>query len=142
MRVCEDSTGWFIPSVNSFGMPIFLIHEAIIKSFNVVIAHMVRSCWCKLPLGKWRITSLDHAMKFELILKKYSVFSVLWRISVLLPLHRGFKECLAGCLICNWCPDNSKIKVKCYKSNHEPKSLLQEIKFPENLTIPRIFQNQ
>ena len=57
--------------------------------------------WCILTLGKWITTPLYHAMKFELILKEYSDFSVLWRISVLLPLHRGLKECLAGCLICN-----------------------------------------
>ena len=47
MRFCfpksiEDHTGLFNPSVNSFGISIFLIHEAILKSFDLVRAHMVR----------------------------------------------------------------------------------------------------
>ena len=38
----QQATGLFIPSVNSFGISIVLIHGAILKSFNMVIAQIVR----------------------------------------------------------------------------------------------------
>ena len=41
-RLKRGYTGLFIPSVNSFGISIFLINGAILKSFNVARAHMVR----------------------------------------------------------------------------------------------------
>ena len=42
LQSMAKGTGSFIPSVNSFGISIFLIHGAILKSFDVVRAHMVR----------------------------------------------------------------------------------------------------
>ena len=41
-EIIMDNTGLFIPSVNSFGISIFLIHGVILESFNVARAHMVR----------------------------------------------------------------------------------------------------